>query len=620
MRREGTSPWVWLLCAAVAVIEPLTHVWLKFGHFEGAVFSGMHVGDTPFFLHGMNIIEKGFFSPYMPCGGDDYHLYSVPLHWLYGGVGWLGARLHAEPFLFLGVVNGLCVALYLWAAWRFLRTVAPRHCRLAFLLLCTGGGVGGVLYVACRAAGLDASPLFDVAFHRYARYELIEGPFLSPAVVAPRIYYTLPLALGFLGLTRAVRRGASTRLTDHAPALLAFLVLGAVNARLGPIFWCVLVCHLLLLKGERPRARLMVAFMYAAPVAAGMVLTLRLAQWNPEATRSYYDLLARSIWFGSLVSATFWLLPAMVPAAREGFRSLPGWGRAITLAGGGYLLAFALLYGAYQTYYGNWLGRGDAAAAVAVSDWAFIGAGIGLLAACFTRGNDDADTTLGFMLLWLVPLAAVGVSAAGHGWLLRFMPERLLAMMPVPLALLAAAGFHRWRTHFPRLVTGLVGVAVASGACGVAVAALCFQGPLGYDVAKGPFRDMHSELISTEDARLVAGVESGAVLAPAGIPFLGDAVTLLRPGTRAVLGQGSFGYSDRHMAELLAEVDAFFGAEPVDRAALARGWCLDYILCPSRDPVAPKVLAAIDAYPWTRRAMTEGDGALFEVLWEVTDE
>ena len=94
-------------------------------------------------------------------------------------------------------------------------------------------------FLMAWSTGSVNSPDFEQWFYRFAQYELIEGQHLAPALLMPRLYYTLPLALGFAALTALVE-------TDwcRCPGHLFFtgfllFITALLNLRLGPLFWAV---------------------------------------------------------------------------------------------------------------------------------------------------------------------------------------------------------------------------------------------------------------------------------------------------------------------------------------------------------------------------------------------
>ena len=86
----------------------------------------------------------------------------------------------------------------------------------------------------------------------------------------------------------------------------------------------------------------------------------------------------------------------------------------------------------------------------------------------------------GWTMLWFLTLAAAALAAFGHGWYIRFTPDRLMAFMGVPLSLAAAAGITRLAERRPRAARGVATAIVLSGVCSTFVAWAYFQGPLGY--------------------------------------------------------------------------------------------------------------------------------------------
>jgi len=325
--------------------------------------------------------------------------------------------------------------------------------------------------------------------------------------------------------------------------------------------------------------------------------------------------LTRSIWFGSLLIVTFWQILAAAPAFGPAWAGLPRAGRVAAGACLGYLGAFALLYGAYQTYWGNWLGRGDATAAIHVSDPALIGAILGGIAGWRWGSRGRPSPALSWMLLWFLVLCAVGVSALGKGYLLRFMPERLLVLMPVPLAVLGAAGLQRWKYVRPRIGVFLACALFVCGTCSAAVACLCFQGPLGFRPGRGPFTAFHTEAITHNEAALVDAIDEGVVLAPVTIPLFSDIAVVRRPGVSTVHGQGTLGFGDVAIDTMGAWVSRFYAPDTDEayRHDFVASWCVDYILCPEVPPVDEDTARALADYSWTDVVLRRGKGMLLKV-------
>jgi hypothetical protein len=636
---RATPPWLYPLIALLAAVNPLTHLWLLYGLPEGLSATGFHIGDTPFFLTAMSAARNVDFAPYALCdasGAFGASSFALPHHYLYIALGHAAHALGVPDFLLLGLANALCGVLYLWAVWSFMRVALLRVAPRAFLLFTLGGGVAGALYLLAWLAGHTDSAGFEGWFHRYARYELIEGPFLAPLLIVPRLYYTLPLAMGFAALTCCVRRcyrapAAHAGARDLAMAVLLLGLSTLLNARVGLLLFGALLC-LLVVAPAAPRVRLRWGIVCGVLVLGVGLAVGALLAGNAAASENVRALLQRSIWFGALLGATVLAVPALLVSLRMPLRALSTPLRFVLGALLGYLAAFALLYAMHQVYWGNLLAGGDARAAVAVSDWALLGALPGALLAARRARKAPAAGISGALALWLAGAVAVGISAWGGGALLTAMPERTLAVCAVPLALLTARGLHQRRLRdalFPaRNATPFLRVyarhgftiLIAAGLLSNTVAALCFQGPLGYDAAPGPFAWVHSEVMASEDAHLIDAIESGVVLAPASLPpLLGDVVVHRRPGTRTVLGQPSLEFSGVLMAPLIQRVQQFYDPallESFDHRAQLDRWCVDYVLCPQTRPVDPATLSYFRAQPYLEEVLGERDIALFRVRQE----
>ena len=614
--------WVWGAACLAGGLEPFSHLWLKHGLPANAAFTGFHIGDDPFFLTAMRIFTNGFFSPYATCtsseGSHSLRFFALPHHWIYGALGLIAATLHVDPFILLGWANGVATACYVLAVYFFLRTALPQRAPLAFVLFLFSGGLGGLLYLFSTLSGLSGAAGFEMWFHRYARYELIEGPFLSPWLVSPRLYYTLPLALGFLALGLIIQRAREGSVRVRPLALLALLALTWVNARLGPLFWAAALCFLSLQGGLSTSARVRALAFYAMPVFLGAAAALLQFRLNPTGGENVSALLRRCVWFGSLLGAGCWSFCAASVSLHAAFATFPRWARCLAGAALAYLAAFAALYFGYQAYWGNLLAGGDTAAAIHCSDWALLGIPLGMLL-CLkrpTRRAAAAETNdAAWMGLWLLLFLPLAISAFGQGWFLRFMPERLLAVLGVPLAAVAADGLARLRVRRPRLARAMLGVLVFSGLCSIAVGAACFQGPLGQVPGAGPFQWTHSESMSPIDARLMGRVDAGIVAAPASIPpLMGDVLVQKRPGLRTVFGQPSLEFGGINMRETALELQRFFdpGCDETCRKDFLKRYCVDYVYCPETRPVAAETIRQLEQMGTLRLLASEGRAALFQ--------
>ena len=309
--------------------------------------------------------------------------------------------------------------------------------------------------------------------------------------------------------------------------------------------------------------------------------------------------------------AALHLLVVPGEAARRVGR-LPLMGRVAAFGATGYLVAFAALFLAYQVYYGNVLVARDAAVAVAVSDWALLGACAGLAYALARRGRSGPASESDWVVLWLLVFLALAISAFGRGWFLQFGPQRLQIFLWLPICLLSAAGLERWRKSWPRAAHGLTAAMVACGLTSAAVAVLCFQGPLGYRPGASPYAAFHAEAMTEADAAVIEHVRAGVVLAPL---YAADAIALGR-GNRVVFGVGSFNCSDQRFVTLRGQVADFFSpaADDPRRRKCVHDWCVGYVYCPDTWPVDPATVEQLRSAPWLHEVAAQGRAVLFEVL------
>ncbi|HOZ50051.1 MAG TPA: hypothetical protein PLO37_14165 [Candidatus Hydrogenedentes bacterium] len=618
-----------LIIVALAGIEPLTHGWIAAHPPAGTVATGAHTGDSAHHLVCMRMFDTGFLSPYATCRaehGDRYFGYfALPFFLLYGVVGLVARVIGADPFLFLGVANGVGGALYLLAVYSFLRAVAPRLAYRSFLFFTLGGGLGGILFVVTGILGLHNAPRFEALFTRYAHYELIEGPHLAPALVMTRLYYTLPLALGYGALALFVRRwrghpASRGRCPDYGVAALLFAVSTFINVRLGPAFFAVGALWVVA-RREWTSARKAQAIAYlAVPVAVGAAVAAWFIGTSPMYRANLVETVRMAMWLSPFVSATvfYWLI---VPCeTRRAIAPLPRWLRVAAGGCAGYLGLFGILYVAYQVYYGNVWRCLDVTVAVRMCDWALIGVPLGALAAAVRAkasvedARDDAD--LGWAALWLVLFLAVAVSAIGQGWFMRFTPQRFMVFLGVPIALLAAQGSLRIEARRPGLARAFVTVVVLCGACSTAVAALCFQGPLGRKPGEGPFAYLHYEVMTPEDAALLDLLEPDSrVLTPPWSPIAFGEIVALRPGMHVVGGPGAMNIGDQPFGEIQGGVSRFFdeAASDEERRAFAVQWCVDCVYCPDTCPVSATLLADLRQAAWLDEVAARGRGVVFQV-------
>jgi len=606
--------WGWAVVALLCLSEPLARVWLQHGLAAGLAPTGFRIGDDPFFLVSMRAYSSSFASPYALCdsglGPANWAYFALPHHHLYALIGAVASAVGVGHGLALGLVNALGGACYLLSAWTFFHTFAPLLARGAFAVFTLVSGFGGLVYVVARFLPLSlAAP--ESFLWLFARYELIEGPFLAPILVLPRLYYTLPLALGLLALVCRARgsRGASLGL---------LLVATLLNARVGPLVFGLAACMEVVRVegGASLRARAVGLVPHALVVLLAMGAVALLFRQNPPAQENVAELLRRSAWFLPLLLAAPFGFAAL--AALVWVYPQRGVLRAVACALVGYLVAFAVGYVGHELYHGTLISAaGETAAAVAVSDLALAGAVAGALWAVILPAR-RGGVGMPWYVLASLGLVAVAISALGRGWALGLMPERCLAVLGVPLALCSADAFARLAVWRPRGARAVAGLALASGCVSMAVSFLCFQGPLGLRLAvDAPFAWTHSEAMAPADARLIAHMGEGVALAPASIPpLMGDVAVAANPGLRTVFGQPSLEFAGASMRGTALEVQRFFDAGTTDeaRAELVSRWCVTYVYCPATRPVAASVVDALRALPWLSLVAEEGGAAVFRVL------
>ena len=607
--------WGWMVLAGFAAFEPLAHLWLLYGLPDTLAHSGLHIGDDSFFLPAMEMFRTGFFSPYATCqhaaGYHDPVFFTVPLSWMLAILSYVPLALGANTFLLLGFINGAAVLAYGLGAWAFLRRAVPTSAARAFLLFLLAGGLGGVLFVASASFGWTQAPGFEVAFHRYARYELIEGPFLQVWAIQYRAYYTVPLALGWWAFSVFLRDDAGR--TTRVAGWCAFLLASFINARVTPFLWVGMACYTACTaRSVSAWGRLAV---YALAPVIGFVYTMAHMAQNPESLQSCFELLRRSAWLGSLASAGFFLWCFATLALPSAGRALPPLVRVGLYIALGYLAAFALGYAAYQTYYGNWLGRGDAAAAVAISDPALLGALAGGLFGLWRWNVPRTPVPGAWVFVWIALVLCASVSAFFHGEYLRFMPERGMAVLGPPLAMAATLGLDRLRSE--KLRRGLVAVCVACGVCSAAVSMLHFHLPLAYTPGQGPFVWNHHEVITPNEAAVIAEIPGGEVVAPASAaPLYSDFIVHLRDGVMTPYGQATLNLSAQSMSAMAAEVLGFFDPATNEEArkVFVDRWCIGYVFCPETNPVAPETLSQFAQTPWLEPVVRVGECRLYAVV------
>lgn len=623
----GAPIWVWCVSAVLGALQPAVHYWIACHPPEGTAPTGLSMGDSATLLHAMRMFENDFYSPYAspdsPMGDRSWRHYPLPYSWLYGILGAVGGALGIEDFLFLGICNGLFGVAYLLAVYLLFREVVPRQSALAFLLFALGGGPGGLAYLVAGIFDLHDTANFDAYFRRYAYEELFEGAALSPALRMPRLYYSAALAAGIGGLTFFIRSTRTRSRKALAVACVSIAVAGLLHMVLSFLVCGVALLYAWIAYEGLPRKKVLQEWAtFAATLGLTYVPVVFMLSQKPHLYDSVLVTFRASLWFSCLLSAALFHL-IVVP--REIVRAIPwfpGFLQYVYAGLIGYLSTFFILFWAYQAYWGNLLVARDFRAAVAVSDWALLGAIPAVVYVAWRRNStDDAGIpierrTHAWLAIWLLLAVTGAISAFGQGWFLRFAPLRATALIGPPLCALSAIGFARLQTRAPRFATVVVTFILFCGICSIQVGTFVFNGPLGWPPGGGPFPTTHAQLMSKADAALIDRIDAGRVLAPVGRAMhFGDVVTLRRD-VSAVHGFAALDLSDRSFVETEREVIRFFSpeADPEWRKAFQRRWQFDYVYCPDTFPVDPEVVDRFEQADWLERVATEGGGALFRVV------
>lgn len=609
--------WVWVIAAILASTQPLLILWVTHAPPEGTAPTSLHITDSALFLYSMHMFETGFSPEHYatcktPAGTRDLaSTFPVPHLWLYGALGWMTLWTGLSDIHIYGLANGLGTFLYLLAVFWFLCEVLPKHARLAFALFAASGGPGGVLYIITGILGVHGSPWFEDVFRRYALYELFEGPHLLPILHMPRLYYTLSLALCLSAFTACIRafRAVNPSRYAHAAPLMALGMF--INLRFG-VFVLGIAGLFFLSQTDRPLAKRAWRFAgLAVPGLVGAVPAWLLLHSNPAVVQNHMQVGNVAMWLSPFVSVALFHLLLLPAELRRRLPALAPWTELCAWASVGYLAAFAVLFGAYQVYYGNLLVARDGAVAVAVSDWALVGALCGAAYALATRARRTSGAT-DWVLLWLLGGLAVSISAFGRGGFLRYGPQRIEVLLWLPLCMLSAAALHRMFTSKPRLARALLAIMIVCGISSTAVSALCFQGPLDFRAGVSPYAAYHSEVMTTADAHTMSAIGEGMVLAP--IPA--SDVIVRTQGNPTVFGTGSFNLTDQPYAPLCDQVHAFFSPDATDgsRRAFVKEWCVDYVYCPDTWPLQVETVEQLRKTPWLVEIASEGRAALFLVV------
>ena len=608
--------WVCLVILLLSSTQPLIHVWLVCSPPDGTLSSGLDILDSAVMLHSMRMFQTGFYSPYATCRspyGMQYPGYfPIPFQWVYGVFGVIADGFGWDHFLFYGFINGAGMLLFLAAAYGFLREVVPKCANRAFLLFSLSGGLGGIAYIVTAVTGLQRHPSFEAYFFRYAMYELIEGANCLPVCCQPRFYYTAALGLCLAGLTAVIRAVRTSAPKDLVWASVLLLAGSGLNLRYGTFTWAIAMLFLWLQGRSGANQRIRAAAAFTAPVVLAGLLTRHTMRMSPVIVENAVSWSNVATWFSALLSTLglhLFLAPREVAGRLRGLTLLP---RALAWGAIGYLGAFALLYAAYQAYYGNILMCRDFRVAVDISDWALIGAALAATAALVRRRPSTEPDDLGWVVVWLLAFTSLTISAFGRGWFLRFGPQRLQPLMWLPVCMCSALALERMSVQHRTRARCLTAALVTCGVSSILVAVLCFQGPLQFNRDGFPYSYLHAELMTEADARMLNALGDGRVMT---LPSTADAI-VQKHGNPVVCGVGSFNLTDQPYLLLRGEVDRFFSKDTSDenRKAIAEKWCIDCVLCPDTRPVDEETVRQLRAAPWLSETASEGRAVLFEVV------
>ncbi len=616
---------IWLLMIGLSSILPFTFAWIAYFPPQGTVPTGIHGVDGSVFVACMRMFSTGFFSPFANChsalGTHASAYFAAPFFWMYGVAGSVGRALHCNEFMALGIANGIGGFLYLLAVYLFLREAFPKHANLAFVLFTLAGGPGGVLYIVTGLLGLHGAPRFEEYFYRYALYQLFEGARPSPILTMPRLYYTVSLACCFGALACVVRARRTGSIAAHSIAAGLFFIGTLVNLRYGPMAWGILVLYLVVDARRGVWERLRLGLGFAIPVAIAWLLGWLVLQRSPAYIEGATTYIRTHMWLSPFLSAFLFHLAVVPGQVLRSVRPLERFARVASYGALGYLGAYFVLYILYSAYYGNvWLCL-DVTSAIHISDPALIGALLGMGWACRKRpvsALSDEERMMGWAALWLVACLAISISAFFQGWFIRFVPERGMVFLGVPIAVCAAAGIANMRQKRPSVASALIAAMIVCGVCAIGVASLCFQGVLGHRPGHGPYGYTHCELVTQADADAMNTIPGGVVLTPVTYgPSMGD-VLAQRPSTSVVFGFGSVNLSDRDQGDSKRDCERFFDktSSTQIRKAIVDDWCVEYVYCPDSHPVDADVVAQLRQTPWLEPVVEKGNAAVFRVTPE----
>ena len=551
----------------------------------------------------MQAFSNGGYSPYVSCEAEagPYALtyFAAPIFLLYAILGELAHILSITPFIALGLINGLAGALYLFCVWRFFRLILPVFAETAFYLFALGGGLGGILYLIALFTGLDQAPRFQEAFLRFAAYDLIEGQHRSPLLLMPRAYYTIPMALGIASLTAFIE---SERMGCRAHLFFSGFLLFCctlINIRIGPVLWGVALLYILIVSETDRKERATLIISYGLYCFSGTLLFYAIFLMHPSYSANVYSVGQQIMGIIPFLTATLFFWPPLLHTLYRILFAAPPFLRGCIGAGLGYFHTYLILYLAYQTYWGNLLIGGDVKAGTVISDWALLGAVVGVLLTLRLPRKLPVKTNPIYLWLtcWFFVLLCISLSAWAQGWTIRFAPQRFMLLLPIPMALLTACGL----ATLPRITSRLCyGLSIGCGVISLCVGSLFFQGHAGKQGPDQAFAYLHYAHMNQDDASAIYKLEPGYVLTPPWSPIAFGEILAQHEGLRIIGGPGAMNLGDLPFNEIQTDVAAFWNPDTPDatRKDIAKRRCVNWVYSPATAPANPDILQILRQSPW----------------------
>ena len=599
-----TPRWLWAIIAALACLQPAAHLICMYAPPEGMVPTGLHIPDSALFIQSMDMLQTGFHSPYASAqavhGPNHWTHFAIPHLWLYAIEGQIADLIGMDHFLFYGLFNGIVAAIFLWSIYRFFVAAAPGLANRAFILFALGGGFGGIIWIV--TLGLQSATHYEDYVWRFVIYELVEGAHLFPATYYARSYYTLSLA-GCFGALTVFIHALQIRCPRHT-VLAGIILLPAafLNARYG--VFTIAVALLIFSQHRKTFAPPHYLATLSIFGLIGVACSYTLMSFGPYMLQNHRDVGDMQMHFSPFIVSVVLLGASAFATIRKRCDSPNPLFRTAIWCGIGYLAAFTVLFIAYQTYMGNILIAHDAAVAVAISDWALLGALAG--AVIGYRRTPTTESTDDWMLVWFLGFLCLSISAFGQGWFLSFGPQRLMPMVFIALCLVAAATIQR-RT---------IAVVATCGVVSILVSTFLFQSSLGWRGHDAPFAETHYSVMNKDDEKLL---EALAEANPERVIAYGPIVDViaLRDIASVVHGVGSFNMSDQRFIETRETQRKFFDPDtmPEARIDMCESLQISHIVISSTWPPAAETIRAIRYELVFERVYRYDDATIYFTNW-----